>query len=150
MAVDPPAGVAQLPKDKPAAASALGLDYARSCRREENLALLGQVIEVLGNEVRSEGQETLAFTDGTVRVDRTAYPVVYNPKLHQRIILDPDEKIPASLKSKLKDPSCFHRGFALDARRIFAGVGEPTAGASGVSIFASRAAGRDPRSRYCH
>jgi hypothetical protein len=103
MAVDPPAGVAQLPKDKPAAASALGLDYARRLPARENLALLGQVIEVLGNEVRSEGQETLAFSDGTVRVDRTAYPVVYNSKLHQRIILDLDEKIPASLKSKLKD-----------------------------------------------
>ena len=34
-----------------------------------------------------------------------AYPVVYNPKLHQRVILDPDEKIPASLKTKLTDPS---------------------------------------------
>ena len=104
-AVDPSAGVARLPKDKPAAASALGLDYARRLPARENLALLGQVIEVLGNEVRSEGQETLAFTDGTVRVDRAAYPVVYNPKLHQRIILDLDEKIPASLKSKLKDPA---------------------------------------------
>jgi hypothetical protein len=40
-----------------------------------------------------------------VRVDRTAYPVVYNSRLHQRIILDPDEKIPPSLKSKLKDPT---------------------------------------------
>jgi hypothetical protein len=102
-AVDSPAGVAQLPKDKPAAARALGLDYARRLPARENLALLGQVIEVLGNEVRSEGQETLTFTDGTVRVDRTAYPVVYNSRLHQRIILDPDEKIPSSVKSKLKD-----------------------------------------------
>jgi hypothetical protein len=103
-AVDPPAGIAQVPKDKSSPSRALGLDYARQLPARENLALLGQVIEVLGNEVKSEGQETLTFTDGTVRVDRTAYPVVYNPKLHQRIILDPDEKIPSSLKSKLKDP----------------------------------------------
>jgi len=106
-AVDPPAGVAQVPKDKAGASRVLGLDYARGLPARENLALLGQVIEVLGNEVRSEGQETLTFTDGTVRVDRTAYPVVYNPKLHQRIILDVDEKIPASLKSKLKDPTVY-------------------------------------------
>jgi hypothetical protein len=104
-AVDPPAGIAQVPKDKSSPSRALGLDYARQLPARENLALLGQVIEALGNEVKSEGQETLTFTDGTVRVDRTAYPVVYNPKLHQRIILDPDEKIPSSLKSKLKDPT---------------------------------------------
>jgi hypothetical protein len=104
-AVDPPAGMVQIPSDKSSAPRVLGLDYARRLPARENLALLGQVIEVLGNQVRSEGQETLNFTDGTVRVDRAAYPVVYNPKLHQRIILDPDEKIPSSLKSKLKDPA---------------------------------------------
>jgi hypothetical protein len=104
-AVDPPAGMVQIPSDKSSAPRVLGLDYARRLPARENLALLRQVIEVLGNQVRSEGQETLNFTDGTVRVDRAAYPVVYNPKLHQRIILDPDEKIPSSLKSKLKDPA---------------------------------------------
>ena len=104
-AVDPPAGMVQIPSEKSSAPRVLGLDYARRLPARENLALLGQVIEVLGNQVRSEGQETLNFTDGTVRVDRAAYPVVYNPKLHQRIILDPDEKIPSSLKSKLKDPA---------------------------------------------
>jgi hypothetical protein len=104
-AVDPPAGMVQIPSDKSSTPRVLGLDYARRLPARENLALLGQVIEVLGNQVRSEGQETLNFTDGTVRVDRAAYPVVYNPKLHQRIILDPDEKIPSSLKSKLKDPA---------------------------------------------
>lgn len=106
-AVDPPTGVVQVPKDKSGASRVLGLDYARGLPARENLALLGQVIEVLGNEVRSEGQEILTFADGTVRVDRTAYPVVYDPKLHQRIILDLDEKIPASLKSKLKDPTVY-------------------------------------------
>jgi hypothetical protein len=101
--VDPSGDMAQVPKDKSGVSRVLGLDYARRLPARENVALLGQVIEVLGNEVRSEGQETLVFTDGTVRVDRTAYPVVYNPKLHQRIILDLDEKIPASVKSKLRD-----------------------------------------------
>ena len=83
----------------------MSLDYARQLPAKENLALLGQVVEILGNEVRRDGQETLTLKEGIVRVDRTSYPVVYNPKLNQRIILDPDEKIPASLKSKLTDPS---------------------------------------------
>ena len=83
---------------------ALGLDYARRLPARENVALLGRVVEILGNEMRREGQESLDLKEGTVRVDRTAYPVVYNPKLHQRVILDPDEKIPPSLKTKLADP----------------------------------------------
>ena len=83
----------------------IGLDYAKQLPAKENLALLGQVVEILGNEVRRDGQETVTLKDGTVRVDRTSYPVVYNPKLNQRIILDPDEKIPVALKSKLTDPS---------------------------------------------
>ena len=53
----------------------------------------------------------MTLKDGTVRVDRTSYPVVYNPKLNQRIILDPDEKIPVALKSKLTDPSTYRPAF---------------------------------------
>jgi hypothetical protein len=81
-----------------------GLDYAMRLPARENLALLGQVAEILGNEIQRDGQETLTLKEGTVRVDRTSYPVVYNPKLQQRIILDPEEKIPTSLKSKLTEP----------------------------------------------
>ena len=85
----------------------LTLEYARQLPAKENVALLGQVIESLGNEVRRDGQETVTLREGTVRIDRTSYPVVYNPKLQQRIILDPEEKIPDSLKSKLTDPSMY-------------------------------------------
>ena len=102
---NPALGVGQAKRDKPTTPPALGLDYARRLPARENVALLGQVVEILGNEMRREGQEALTLKDGTVRVDRTAYPVVYNPKLHQRVILDPDEKIPPSLKTKLTDPS---------------------------------------------
>ena len=70
-------------------------------------------MESLGNEVRRDGQETLTLREGTVRVDRTSYPVVYNPKLQQRIILDPEEKIPDSLKSKLTDPSVYTAVFPV-------------------------------------
>ena len=102
---NPPGSVGQVKEDRPSTPRIFGLDYAKQLPAKENLALLGQVVEILGNEVRRDGQETVTLKDGTVRVDRTAYPVVYNPKLHQRIILDPDEKIPAAVKSKLTDPS---------------------------------------------
>ena len=71
------------------------------------------MVESLGNEVRRDGQETVTLREGTVRVDRTSYPVVYNPKLQQRIILDPEEKIPDSLKSKLTDPSVYTAVFPV-------------------------------------
>lgn len=98
-----PLGTRQIQQDKYEAPTVLGLDYAKQLPARENLALLGQIVEILGNEIQREGQETLTLKEGTVRVDRTAYPVVYNPKLQQRIILDPDEKIPTSLKSKLTE-----------------------------------------------
>jgi hypothetical protein len=112
-AMNPPSGMAQIEKNNSGALTALGLDYARQLPAKENLALLGQVVEILGNEVRRDGQETVTLKDGTVRVDRTSYPVVYNPKLQQRIILDPDEKIPASLKSRLTDPGVHTAVFPL-------------------------------------
>ena len=110
--IDPPASVGQVKEDRPSTPRIFGLDYAKQLPAKENLALLAQVVEILGNEVRRDGQETVTLKDGTVRVDRTSYPVVYNPKLNQRIILDPDEKIPAALKSKLTDPSAQHRRFS--------------------------------------
>jgi hypothetical protein len=111
--MNPPSAVGQVKEDKPPTPIVLGLDYARRLPARENLALLGQVVEVLGNEVRRDGQETVTLKDGTVRVDRTSYPVVYNPKLRQRIILDPDDKIPASVKSKLTDPSVYTAVFPV-------------------------------------
>lgn len=103
--INPLSGAGQIKQDKSPIPTVLSLDYAKQLPAKENLSLLGQVVEILGNEVRRDGQETLTLKEGIVRVDRTSYPVVYNPKLNQRIILDPDEKIPASLKSKLTDPS---------------------------------------------
>lgn len=102
---DPSPPLATAKQDRPSTQAILSLDYAKQLPAKENVELLGQVIESLGNEIRRDGQETVTFKDGTVRVDRTAYPVVYNAKFQQRIILDPEERIPASLKSKLTDPS---------------------------------------------
>jgi hypothetical protein len=108
-----PSSLGEIKQDKSPARPNLTLDYARQLPAKENVALLGQVMESLGNEVRREGQETLTLRDGTVRVDRTSYPVVYNPKLQQRIILDPEEKIPDSLRSKLTDPSVYTAVFPV-------------------------------------
>jgi hypothetical protein len=111
--ISPPSTVGQTKQDNSPKPIILSLDYAKQLPAKENVALLGQVVESLGNEVRGDGQETLTLRDGTFRIDRTSYPVVYNPKFQQRIILDPDEKIPDSLKSKLTDPSVYTAVFPV-------------------------------------
>lgn len=111
--INPPSSVGQTKQDNSPKPIILSLDYAKQLPAKENVALLGQVVESLGNEVRRDGQETLTLRDGTFRIDRTSYPVVYNPKFQQRIILDPDEKIPDSLKSKLTDPSVYTAVFPV-------------------------------------
>lgn len=95
----------ELKQDTSSAPATLNLDHARKLPAKENVALLGRVMESLGNEFRRDGQEILTLKEGTVRIDRESYPVVYNPKLQQRIVVDPEEKIPGSLRSKLTEPS---------------------------------------------
>ena len=70
----------------------------------ENLPLFMMVAEATGNEVQLIGEERVTLPDGTVRFDRAKYPVIYNAALRQRVVIDPDGKIPASLKAKLNDP----------------------------------------------
>ena len=67
----------------------------------DNLFLLEQVLEALGNEILRDGEEVLPVADGAVRMDRASYPVVVNPKLEQKVILDLEDRIPASLRSRL-------------------------------------------------
>lgn len=76
----------------------------RSAARE-NMDLLVKVVEATGNEVQSSGEEVVSLPDGNVRFDRNAYPVIVNGALRQKAVIDPDGKIPNSLKSKLNDPS---------------------------------------------
>ena len=70
----------------------------------ENMTLFARVIEAMGNEVQQSGEEVVSLSDENIRFERSAYPVVYNPALRQKLVIDPDGKIPASLKSKLSDP----------------------------------------------
>jgi hypothetical protein len=68
------------------------------------MALFAKVIEAIGNEIQQNGEEVVALSDENIRFERSAYPVVYNPTLRQKLVIDPEGKIPASLKSKLNDP----------------------------------------------
>ncbi|MGH7825317.1 MAG: hypothetical protein ACREQ7_09100, partial [Candidatus Binatia bacterium] len=69
------------------------------------VALMARVVEALGNEVQRGGQEVFSLDDRTVRLDRNEFPVVYSSKLRQKVILDLEDGIPASLRAKLADPS---------------------------------------------
>lgn len=96
--------VAEVPKPQ---ASAPAFDAARALRSpaKENLPLFAKIAEAMGNEMQQSGEEVVTLKDGTVRFERSAYPVIFNPTLRQKLVIDPDGKIPASLKSKLNDPS---------------------------------------------
>jgi hypothetical protein len=75
---------------------------AQSAARE-NLALVARVIESLGNEVQRNGEEILAVKEGVIRLEKNSFPLLYNRKLNQRIILDADDKIPPLMRSKLSE-----------------------------------------------
>ena len=80
----------------------VGLDYGQKLPAQANLQLLEQVVNVLGNEMNRKGEELLPVQEGTIRMDRGAYPVIMNPKKGQKVILDIGGKIPPSLKTKLE------------------------------------------------
>ena len=80
------------------------LDYARQLPARDNLPLISRIANALGSQTQRDGEETFTLADATVRVDRSAYPVIYSPKLHQRVVIDPQDNIPASLRKKLDDP----------------------------------------------
>src|SRR4030095_10642671 len=70
---------------------------------KENLALFATVVEAMGAQMQQSGEEVVSLKEGTIRFDKGTYPVVSNPALGQRVVIDPDDKIPASLRSKLSD-----------------------------------------------
>ena len=72
---------------------------------KENLALFATVVEAIGGQMQQSGEEIVSVKEGTIRFDKGNYPVVSNPTLGQRVVIDPDDKIPSSLRSKLSDPS---------------------------------------------
>jgi len=80
----------------------VGLDYGRKLPVRENMQLLEQVMAALGNETQRGGEEVLALQEGSIRIDRDSYPVIRNPKVERKVILDTEGKIPPSLRSKLE------------------------------------------------
>ena len=97
----PPTAVAQERISPPKRAEAA---QTLNAAARENIDLLLQVAKVIGNEAERSGEEVLQLPEGAVWLDRGAFPVVYNPVLRQRVVLDPEGKIPPTLKSQLNDP----------------------------------------------
>lgn len=94
------------PEPKPAsAAKAVTAHDPKRLVTQDNMTLLSRVVEALGSELQQGGEEVLALKDGTVRLDRAMYPVVYNPKLQQRVVLDAGARIPDTLKARLSETS---------------------------------------------
>ena len=85
--------------------SAFDARQALRAPAKENMPLFAKVAEAMGSEVQQSGEEVVSLKDGTVRFERSTYPVIVNPTLRQKLVVDPDGKIPASLKTKLNDPS---------------------------------------------
>ena len=73
-------------------------DYARRLDGRENLALLERVARSVGSEIHRDGHEVIALQNGTIVLDRSAYPVIYNARLQQRVIIDSAGLIPTSLR----------------------------------------------------
>jgi hypothetical protein len=71
----------------------------------ENMTLFATVVEAMGGEMQQSGEEVVVLKEGTVRFDKSSYPVVYSPALGQKVVIDPNDKIPASLRTKLGDPA---------------------------------------------
>jgi hypothetical protein len=69
----------------------------------ENMTLFATVVEAVGGQMQQSGEEVVVLKEGTVRFDKSSYPVVYSPALGQKVVIDPDDKIPASLRTKLGD-----------------------------------------------
>ena len=77
---------------------------ARRIPARNNLPTLTKVIEAVGGEVQSGGEELVLVHDSTVRINRSSYPIAYNSKLQQRVVLDPENNIPVTLRTRLSDP----------------------------------------------
>ncbi|MDZ4344299.1 MAG: hypothetical protein U1E51_17905, partial [Candidatus Binatia bacterium] len=106
----PPAQVASVPAAAPVpappaptappvrpAAPVIDMEYARRLPAVDGMALLAGVVENLGAQLQRTGEEVVAVKDSAVRLDRSKYPVVYNPTIRQRVVIDTGGNIPESL-----------------------------------------------------
>jgi hypothetical protein len=134
VAVAPPAVaiVPAEPVDKPSISASLpSVQQTLRLPARDHMELFARVAEALGSELQQRGEEVVTLPDGAVRLDKSSYPVVYHAALRQRVVIDPDGKIPASLKSKLSDPSigtpilAMANGISVDdsVRQLLVGLG---------------------------
>lgn len=84
------------------AGETVGLDYGKKLPLKANLHILDQVMGALGNQTNRGGEEVVPLREGKVHLDRDAYPVIENTNLAQKVILDPEGKIPSALKTKIE------------------------------------------------
>ena len=103
--IDPTATESRPTVETKPAAAMLDRRQAMRAPAKENMALFAKVAEAIGGEVQTSGEEVVSIKDGSIRLDKASYPVVYSAALRQKVVIDPDGKIPASLRSKLADPS---------------------------------------------
>jgi hypothetical protein len=102
------AEVKPVPEAKTSAAAKPTLADRRPSLRApatENMTLFATVVEAMGGQMQQSGEEVVVLKEGTVRFDKSSYPVVYSPALGQKVVIDPNDKIPASLRTKLGDPT---------------------------------------------
>ncbi len=79
----------------------VGLDYGQKIPVQENLDVLESVMKALGRETSREGEEVVPLREGTVHIDRGAYPMIQDAK-GKKVILDLQNKISAALRSRME------------------------------------------------
>lgn len=77
---------------------------AHRLQASRHIPVLVRIIESVGVEVLGSGEEVLSLRQGTIRIDRSSYPVFYNRNLEQKIVFDPDNQFPSSLRKQLEEP----------------------------------------------
>lgn len=115
-------------------APTIDAEYARRLPAADGMALLAGVVENLGAQFQRTGEEVVAVKESAVRFDRSKYPVAYNPKIRQKVVIDTGGKIPDSLRSQLNNPEVGTPVVTLNSRtslhdavnQLLAGLGYQT------------------------
>jgi hypothetical protein len=129
-----PAAPAPVAPPVPAPAPVIDMEYARRLPAVDGMALLAGVVENLGAQFQRTGEEVVAVKNSAVRFDRGRYPVVYNPQIRQRVVIDTGGNIPESLRNQLNNPEVGTPVVSLNPRtslhdavnQLLAGLGYQT------------------------
>ena len=130
----PPAEAAPASPAPQPPAPVIDLEYARRLPAGDGMALLAGVVENLGAQLQQTGEEVVAVKDSALRFDRSRYPVVYSPKIRQRVVIDAGGNIPESLRNQLNNPEVGTPVVSLNPRtslheavnQLLAGLGYQT------------------------